>query len=70
MSEREVIKMLDDLHRQKLHAESQADMLQEQINGGANICSSVFVKIQCIRFVRSADHNLFWGRTSQPGGRS
>ena len=33
MSEREVIKMLDDLHRQKVHAESQAGVLQEQIEG-------------------------------------
>jgi hypothetical protein len=33
MSEREVIKMLDNLHRQKVHAESQALLLQEQING-------------------------------------
>lgn len=33
MSDREVIRMLDNLHRQKMHAESQASLLQEQING-------------------------------------
>jgi len=33
MSEREVIKMLDDLHQQKMHAESQAGVLQQQIEG-------------------------------------
>jgi hypothetical protein len=32
MSEREVINMLGDLHRQKVHAETQASMLQEQIS--------------------------------------
>jgi len=31
MSEREVIKMLDILHQQKMHAESQAGVLQQKI---------------------------------------
>jgi hypothetical protein len=32
MSDREVIQMLEDLNNQKLHAESQAERLQRQIN--------------------------------------
>ena len=32
LSDKEVIIMLDNLHRQKMHAESQASLLQEQIN--------------------------------------